>query len=71
MLTVPNLRDNYDAARKNNNLAAANRALELLGKHRGMFRDVTEHTGSISLLDLVGQASEEPELEEPEEPTKH
>ncbi len=60
------LRANYEAAVKDGNHAAANKALELLGKHQGMFRDVTEHTGNLSLLDLVGQASEEPELEEPQ-----
>ncbi len=61
------LRANYDRAVTDVNLAAANRALELLGKHLGMFKDVTEHAGSLSLLDLVGQASEE----EPEEPQIH
>ncbi len=65
------LKATYEAAKAAGNWAAANKSLELLGKHRGMFRDVTEHTGSLSLLDLVGQASEEPELEEPEEPQIH
>ncbi len=68
---LENLRANYEAALEAGNHAAVNKSLELLGKHRGMFKDVKEHTGSISLLDLVGQASEEPELLEPEEPTKH
>ncbi len=59
------LKATYEAAKAAGNWAAANKSLELLGKHRGMFRDVTEHTGSISLLDLVGQASEEQDEEEP------
>ena len=62
---LENLRANYEAALKAGNHAAVNKALELLGKHRGMFKDVKEHTGTISLLDLVGQASEEQDEEEP------
>ena len=62
---LENLRANYEAALEAGNHAAVNKSLELLGKHRGMFKDVKEHTGTISLLDLVGQASEEQDEEEP------
>ena len=54
---LENLRANYEAALKAGNHTAVNKALELLGKHRGMFKDVTEHR-VISLLDLVEQAGE-------------
>ena len=33
-------------------------ALVDIGRHLGMFKDVTEHVGNLSLLSLVGQASE-------------
>ncbi len=36
--------------------AGATKALELLGKHLGMFKDKVEHSGKINLLDLVKKA---------------
>ncbi|MDQ6769848.1 MAG: terminase small subunit [Gemmatimonadota bacterium] len=36
--------------------SVANRALELLGKHLGMFTDKVEHSGSVSLEELLTQS---------------
>jgi phage terminase small subunit len=41
------LQENHRLARSEGEYAASNKALELLGKHIGMFKDQLEHSGAI------------------------
>ncbi len=43
------LRSNHEQAFSNKDGAVANKALELIGKHLGMFKDRVEHSGEVNL----------------------
>ena len=53
----------HDTERKLYDASAANRALELLGKHLGMFKDKVEHTGKdggpVEMITLTKEAYKE------------
>ena len=51
--------DNYQKAKTTGNLPAANRALELLGKHLGMFKETVEVSANIMQTSMFEHISTE------------
>lgn len=56
---IKHLRENVDEAKSALQYSASNKALELLGKHLGMFVDKVEHSGELPVIVVKREKEDE------------